>query len=109
MKYFRIACGDGVGKSGPGTEGNRLKSSPHATPMVRVQRGKVPTTDGPFAETKEQLGVPQPSDKPLPCRCGKCQAVKGASEKPTSCRATSDATRALGTSGRANGPGSSHR
>lgn len=28
----------------------------HTATIVRVRRGKVSTTDGPFAETKEQLG-----------------------------------------------------
>jgi hypothetical protein len=28
----------------------------HAATTLRVQKGKVSTTDGPFAETKEQLG-----------------------------------------------------
>jgi hypothetical protein len=35
--------------------GNALKSSTTAT-TVRVREGKRLTTDGPFAETKEQLG-----------------------------------------------------
>jgi hypothetical protein len=34
---------------------NRLKP-PGAATTVRVRQGKVSTTDGPFAETKEQLG-----------------------------------------------------
>jgi hypothetical protein len=34
---------------------NRLEPPPAAT-TVRVRKGKVSTTDGPFAETKEQLG-----------------------------------------------------
>ncbi len=34
---------------------NRL-SPPHAATTVRVRQGKVSTTDGPYAETKEQLG-----------------------------------------------------
>jgi hypothetical protein len=35
--------------------GNALKPTAAAT-TVRVRSGKVATTDGPFAETKEQLG-----------------------------------------------------
>lgn len=35
--------------------GNALQPTPTAT-TVRVRNGKVSTTDGPFAETKEQLG-----------------------------------------------------
>ena len=34
---------------------NRLEPPPAAT-TVRVRQGKVSTTDGPFAETKEQFG-----------------------------------------------------
>jgi hypothetical protein len=34
---------------------NRLLP-PHAATTVRVRQGKVSTTDGPYAETKEQLG-----------------------------------------------------
>ncbi len=35
--------------------GNRLKSKKHAR-TVRVRKGKLLVTDGPFAETKEQIG-----------------------------------------------------
>jgi hypothetical protein len=35
-------------------EGGRARYG--ADPVVRVQNGEVLTTDGPFAETKEQLG-----------------------------------------------------
>ena len=35
--------------------GDALQETEHAT-TVRVQKGKTLTTDGPFAETKEQLG-----------------------------------------------------
>ena len=35
--------------------GNPLQPTPTAT-TVRVRNGKVSTTDGPYAETKEQLG-----------------------------------------------------
>ena len=41
--------------SGQFIGGNRLLPSDAAT-TVRVRKGKVSTTDGPFAETKEQLG-----------------------------------------------------
>jgi hypothetical protein len=34
---------------------NRLVP-PHAATTIRVRNGKISTTDGPFAETKEQLG-----------------------------------------------------
>ncbi len=34
---------------------NRLKP-PHAATTIRVRHGKISTTDGPFVETKEQLG-----------------------------------------------------
>jgi hypothetical protein len=41
--------------SGKGKGGDALKPTPTAT-TVRVRNGKRATTDGPFAETKEQLG-----------------------------------------------------
>lgn len=42
-------------KSGKLLAGEALKPTPTAT-TVRVKRGRTLTTDGPFAETKEQLG-----------------------------------------------------
>jgi hypothetical protein len=42
-------------KSGKFKAGDRLESS-SAGRTVRVRNGKTVTTDGPFAETKEQLG-----------------------------------------------------
>ena len=44
-----------VRKSGHFAGGNRLLP-PHTAATVRVRNGKVSTTDGPYAETKEQLG-----------------------------------------------------
>ena len=44
-----------LGKSGIMTGGEALHPTNTAT-TVRVQNGKTVTTDGPFAETKEQLG-----------------------------------------------------
>jgi hypothetical protein len=44
-----------VKKSGHYLGGNPLQPTPTAT-TVRVRNGKVSTTDGPYAETKEQLG-----------------------------------------------------
>jgi hypothetical protein len=41
--------------SGHFVAANRLKP-PSAATTVRVRQGKISTTDGPFAETKEQLG-----------------------------------------------------
>jgi hypothetical protein len=46
---------DGIKKSGHYKGGDALQPSTTAT-TVRVRQGKVSTTDGPFAETKEQLG-----------------------------------------------------
>jgi hypothetical protein len=46
---------DGIRKSGHYVGGNPLQPTSTAT-TVRVRSGKVSTTDGPFAETKEQLG-----------------------------------------------------
>src|SRR5256885_6711522 len=46
---------DGIRKSGHYLGGEALQPVQTAT-TVRVRNGKVSTTDGPFAETKEQLG-----------------------------------------------------
>ena len=49
-----MACGDGLRESGVLLAAEALKSIETAT-TVRVRHGKVAITDGPFAETKEQL------------------------------------------------------
>ncbi|HSB98202.1 MAG TPA: YciI family protein [Spongiibacteraceae bacterium] len=49
-----LDCGDGLRASGHWLGGEALQSVDTAT-TVRVRNGKVTTTDGPFAETKEQL------------------------------------------------------
>jgi hypothetical protein len=46
---------EAVKKSGHYLGGNALAPTQAAT-TVRVRQGKLATTDGPFAETKEQLG-----------------------------------------------------
>jgi len=46
---------DSIRKSGHLVSVNRLKPPADAT-TVRVRQGNVSTTDGPYAETKEQLG-----------------------------------------------------
>jgi hypothetical protein len=46
---------DSIRKSGNYVGGNALQPT-HTATTVRVRQGKVATTDGPFAETKEQLG-----------------------------------------------------
>ncbi len=46
---------EGIKKSGHYLGSNRLQHASSAS-TVRVRNGKVSTTDGPFAETKEQLG-----------------------------------------------------
>lgn len=46
---------DDVQKAKAFVSSDRLRPTPTAT-TVRVRDGKVVTTDGPFAETKEQLG-----------------------------------------------------
>src|SRR6266478_9549790 len=48
------ACGDGLRKSGHHIAAEALQSVDTAT-TVRVRNGKISVTDGPFAETKEQL------------------------------------------------------
>ena len=50
-----FAYTDSIRKSGHYAGGNALRPTRTAT-TVRVRRGRVATTDGPFAETKEQLG-----------------------------------------------------
>ena len=48
------ACGDGLRKSGHYIAAEALQSIDTAM-TVRVRNGKMSVTDGPFAETKEQL------------------------------------------------------
>lgn len=52
-EYFGFT--EGIKKSGHYLGGNALQPVQSAT-TVRVRNGKVSTTDGPFAETQEQLG-----------------------------------------------------
>ena len=52
-EYFAFT--EGIQKSGHYVGGEALQPVQMAT-TVRVRNGKVSTTDGPFAETKEQLG-----------------------------------------------------
>lgn len=46
---------DELGKAGVMLAGDALHPTPSAT-TVRVRNGETVTTDGPFAETREQLG-----------------------------------------------------
>jgi hypothetical protein len=79
MKYLVLICNDENTESGEGTpeddavlaeygalaaemakagvmvDGYRLRPTATAT-TVRLEQGRVVTTDGPFAETKEQIG-----------------------------------------------------
>ena len=52
-EYFAFT--EGIKKSGHYLGGEALKPV-HTATTVRVRSGKMSTTDGPFAETKEQLG-----------------------------------------------------
>ena len=52
-EYFAFT--EGIKKSGHYISGEALKPV-HTATTVRSRGGKVSTTDGPFAETKEQLG-----------------------------------------------------
>jgi len=52
-EYFAFT--EGIRKSGHYVGGEALQPVQTAT-TVRVRNGKLSTTDGPFAETKEQLG-----------------------------------------------------
>ena len=49
-----LACGEGLRASGHMIGGEALQPVETAT-TIRVRDGKVSATDGPFAETKEQL------------------------------------------------------
>jgi hypothetical protein len=50
-----MAFGEAMGKRGVLQGGERLQPTTDAT-TVRVRDGEVLTSDGPFAETKEQIG-----------------------------------------------------
>jgi hypothetical protein len=52
-EYFQFT--DEIRKNGKYVAGEALQPTASST-TVRVRNGKVSTTDGPFAETKEQLG-----------------------------------------------------
>ena len=52
-EYFAFT--EGIKKSGHYVGGNPLQPT-HTATTVRVRGGKASTTDGPFAETREQLG-----------------------------------------------------
>ena len=52
-EYFAFT--EGIKKSGQYVGANQLQPS-HTATVVRSRNGKVSTTDGPFVETKEQLG-----------------------------------------------------
>jgi hypothetical protein len=49
-----VACGEGLRQSGKLIAAEALQPTETAT-TVRVRSGKMSVTDGPFAETKEQL------------------------------------------------------
>ena len=50
-----MALSEGLRKSGHLIAAERLQPT-HTATTIRSRNGKVSTTDGPFAETKEQLG-----------------------------------------------------
>ena len=52
-EYFAFT--EGIRQNGQYLGGNALQPV-HTATTVRVRSGKISTTDGPFAETKEQLG-----------------------------------------------------
>lgn len=52
-EYYAFTTG--IQASGHYIGGNPLQAT-HTASTVRIRNGKVSTTDGPFAETKEQLG-----------------------------------------------------
>jgi len=50
-----LEFGESIKKSGQYIGGNRLQPTSTAI-SIRIRNGQLSTTDGPFAETKEQLG-----------------------------------------------------
>ena len=52
-EYFTFT--DAIKKSGHHLGGEALQPI-HTATTIRIRKGKLSTTDGPFAETKEQLG-----------------------------------------------------
>jgi hypothetical protein len=52
-EYFAFT--EGISRNGQLVAGEALQPT-HTATTVKVRNGKVSTTDGPFAETKEQLG-----------------------------------------------------
>jgi len=50
-----MSYGEGIKQSGHYVGSNRLQPS-HTATTVRVRNGKISATDGPYMETKEQLG-----------------------------------------------------
>jgi hypothetical protein len=55
MSAAYAAYSEAMGKAGVVLGGNRLRPSAEAT-TVRVKAGKTEVLDGPYADTKEQLG-----------------------------------------------------
>ena len=55
MLFRSMTFTEDITKSGKNKGGNALQGIATAT-TVRVRNGKTTVTDGPFAETKEQLG-----------------------------------------------------
>lgn len=55
MMHEYLDFGESIKQSGHYVGGNRLHAT-HSATTVRIRDGKLSTTDGPFAETKEQLG-----------------------------------------------------
>jgi hypothetical protein len=55
MSAAYVAYSEAMGKAGVVLGGNRLRPTSEAT-TVRVKGGKTEVLDGPYADTKEQLG-----------------------------------------------------
>jgi hypothetical protein len=55
MNAAYVAYTEAMGKAGVVRGGNRLRPTTEAT-TVRVKNGKTEVLDGPYADTKEQLG-----------------------------------------------------
>ena len=77
---LNMAFGEDIQKSGHGLGGAALEPT-SATTVVRVRDGKLSTTDGPFIETKEQLGgyylIEAKADSRCEGRCHRSPADSG--------------------------------
>ena len=87
-EYFAFT--EGIKQSGHYLGGNALQPV-HTATTVRVRNGKLSTTDGPFAETKEQLGgyyLIEARISTTPSRSLRIPRRRSAASKSGRCRST---------------------